>query len=227
MKIGQFLALMALAFAPIFVSGQTVNFKTIQTLDTSRLAQTNDQIKDADGNIYRTGRFFGTAITEKGKVAGSGSGDFFLAKYGPDRKLIWSTISGCAGREAGQALCLDTNGAVYVSGYIWGTACIGTDTIIARDDSLGDMFVAKFDKSGAPIWTRTAGGPGMDVGKTLETGTRGAVTVLVLSGSSELHFGIYTAAAHSSCPDGDAWFVEYGSDGSVLSVACSLCRKPQ
>ena len=138
--------------------------------------QSGDIASDASNNIYITGNFTGTADFDGDGVyddaASAGGEDIFLAKYDETGVLLWGATAGGSGSDEGLAVAADATGNVYITGYFSGGADFDGDTIddvIAR--SARDLFVAKYDATGAFQWVHAAGGltgNGQDAGTDIE-----------------------------------------------------------
>jgi hypothetical protein len=110
---------------------------------------------DQGGNCYVAGIFEGTANFGPTNLVSSGGGDIFLAKYDPAGSLLWVLGAGGPDFDSGNAVALDQAQNIYLTGSIRGSATFGTTNI---DSSVDRMFLAKYDKSGAVQWVRTAAG---------------------------------------------------------------------
>jgi len=118
---------------------------------------------DAAGNSYIAGNFTGTINFGTFTLTGSGAqADMFLAKLDASGNFIWATsVTGANGGPSKIVdISLDATGNCYVAGIFYGTAVFGNTTLT----SLGgdDMFAAKFDSDGNPIWAKRIGENGYD-----------------------------------------------------------------
>jgi Beta-propeller repeat len=111
---------------------------------------------DAAGNIYLAGATYETWASP---VRGFGGiPDAFAAKVDSDGNLIWNTFLGGSADDSGNAVAVDANGNVYVSGYssaTWGSP-------VAAHNGDYDAFVAKLDADGALAWNTFLGSSGSD-----------------------------------------------------------------
>ncbi|HUG68126.1 MAG TPA: SBBP repeat-containing protein [Pirellulaceae bacterium] len=123
-------------------------------LGSSSWEYTDGVIVDATG-VYIAGD---TSAALPGQVSYGGR-DLFVAKYDLDGNWLWTHQLGTAGDDApyGEALALH-EGEVYLAGFTSGT--------FAGHTSAGgyDAVVAKFDASGALLWTSQFGSSGNDFG---------------------------------------------------------------
>jgi hypothetical protein len=96
----------------------------IGTADESG-CQLNDMGKDADGNIYLLGSFYGTLDFDPSNgiqnITSSGDYDMFLSKYSADGSYIWSIHTDGNEQEQGYFLQVVGNNHVIAFGYYDGT----------------------------------------------------------------------------------------------------------
>lgn len=126
-------------------------------------AQSADAIAlSPDGGVFIAGVFDGPLtlgdITIPG---GAGAQDFFVAKLSPEGDPLWLTSLGGdpAPLPPGEPRChlaADPDGGVVIAGNFRGTVML--------DQNLGavglrDLFVARIDAEGAPVWGHTLGAP--------------------------------------------------------------------
>jgi hypothetical protein len=118
---------------------------------------------DASGNVYVTGRTTTTSATT-GPFAGGtggGAGDIFVAKFSSDLStLLWSTRIGGSNDEQGNAIAVDANGNVAVTGW---TKSGNFPTLNAAQASLNggqDAVIFKLDTNGALVFSTYLGGTG-------------------------------------------------------------------
>jgi len=110
----------------------------------------NDVTMDALGNTYIVGTLGDTAMFGSIKVNPPG----FLAVYNASGVCQWakSVPAGYVHKVA-----LDKSGNIYVTGNYSGTAIFGSTTLTSAGSE--DIFIAKYDNSGNPLWANSIGGP--------------------------------------------------------------------
>lgn len=117
---------------------------------------------DADGNVYLTGMFTGTANFGGADLTSQdGSADIFLASFTAAGAHRWSKRLGGSGEDSGEYLAVDAAGNVYLTGEFSGTADFGGGAVTSQGL---DAFVASFTGAGGYRWSRTLGGPASDSG---------------------------------------------------------------
>lgn len=133
---------------------------------------------DAQGNLYVSGSTESANLpTTAGAPQGSydGGGDAFVAKFGPDGKLLFSTYLGGSGADAGRSIAVDAAGNVYVTGW---TESADFPTLHTAASTLGgprDGFLAKLSPSGAVDFSTLIGGSGVDSALVLAIDSTGSV----------------------------------------------------
>lgn len=149
------------------------------------------------------------AITTQTDMGGqlltsAGSSDAFIARYTPAGSLFWANRLGGPAWDEAYAVAVDSTGNVYVAGAFTGTVTFGTATKTAVGES--DIFLVKYNASGALQSVRTWGGSGFDVPYALSIDSLGnvimaaafenAITVngvsLSSAGYSDMFFACFT-----------------------------------
>jgi hypothetical protein len=104
---------------------------------------------------------------------------------------LWATLL-VGSNGQGSAITTDAAGDVIVTGVGSGTFTVGTATLVGEGSS--DIFVAKFDPSGMPVWAHLFGDDGSGTG----IGTDAAGNVFVtgwVTGSVDFGGGMLTSSA--------------------------------
>lgn len=128
---------------------------------------------DAQGNIYVAGLTYSpdfpvTAGALQSKIGSVGASDAFVAKFGPDGGLLWSTYLGGILDDWATGVAVDAAGNVVVSGW---TRSTNFPVFHALQNTLNngvsparyDAFVAKLDPTGSRlIYSTFLGGDGDD-----------------------------------------------------------------
>jgi len=123
----------------------------------------SDIALDQLGNIYITGGIGGWADFDPGPgsalIGATGAEDAILAKYDKDGNYRWSFSVGGGSFERGNALGIDDSANLYMAGYYGGETDfdpgIGSFDLNTVNK---DIFVAKYDSSGAFTWAIGMGG---------------------------------------------------------------------
>lgn len=132
---------------------------------------------DSLGRIYLAGDSLGLGI--------------FLAKFDPNGYLIWQQNWSGNGTEHASGMALDQGGDVYVTGA---TTSLGVGN--------SELFLLKFDTTGALMWQRSSGGNDTDMGEGVALDSSGMVYV--------------TGSTRSLGPNQAAALLKFNSAGSLL-----------
>ena len=157
---------------------------------------------DAQGNVYVTGYSYGV---------GSGY-DYATIKYSPSGELLWAKrYSGPGhGGDVANALAVDAQGNVYVTGYSTGLS------------SWEDYATIKYSPNGERLWVRRYNGPGngWDDARALAVDAQGNVYV---TGSSMRVGYVEDYATIKYSPNGDPlWVRRYNGPGNGTDYAWAL-----
>ncbi len=133
---------------------------------------------DAAGNVVITGSFRGTVDFGGGAFNSQlyGATDAFLAKYSSSGSHLWSKNFPSTSLDIGQAVAVDTNGNIYLTGFFMGAIDLGGGNL--NDVSTKeDVFVAKFSPAGAHTWSRRLGDTYSDIPNALAVDSAGNVVL--------------------------------------------------
>lgn len=125
---------------------------------------------DGAGNIYVTGYFMGNANFDGINIsANAGSRDAFVMKLDNNGVIQWVNNDGGPEGDTGYGVNVDGNGNVIYTGQFKGQGNIaGSIYNSALDPNTGlpsyDVFIAKYDANGTPLWSHQAIAPFDDRG---------------------------------------------------------------
>jgi uncharacterized delta-60 repeat protein/gliding motility-associated-like protein len=124
----------------------------------------SDIATDADGNVYTTGGFYGTADFDPGagtfNLVSAGDRDVFVSKLNAAGQHVWAKGFGGTLGDYGTAISTDPSTNVYLSGYFFGTSDVdpGTGSFTITSAGGTDGFVSKLDPSGNFLFAYRFGG---------------------------------------------------------------------
>src|SRR5688572_760606 len=115
---------------------------------------------DASGNVYVTGMFFSSTInfgsTTLINTNNTGSGDAFTVKYDITGNVVWAKSSGGNAEEGPEAICVDANGNVFITGYFNSNPANFGAISLLKAGSITDMFIVKYDALGNVLWAKNS-----------------------------------------------------------------------
>ena len=188
---------------------------------------------DNSGNLYVTGQTKSTNFPTKTltgaynqtALGGSGGyGDAFILKFNSSGVRLWATYYGGNGNESGYAICTDNSGNLYVTGYTWSTN-FPTKTLTGayNQTTLGgntDVFILKFNSSGARLWATYYGGSNDDYVYSICTDNSGNLYVTGQTKSTNFPTqtlsGAYNQTTYGGGQDGDAFILKFNSSSARL-----------
>ncbi len=120
--------------------------------------------------------------------------------------------------DRGFSIAIDTQGNIYVTGDFSGMVSFGTYSLTSLGNS--DMFIAKFDTNGNPLWVKQAGGPPNSyvLGHAVAVDWAGNCYLagnFVPQNGSGVMFGATTLTTSG---DPDAFIAKYDTFGNFLWV---------
>ena len=178
---------------------------------------------DGAGNSYITGRFQGSAAFSAGEtnettLTSAGISDIFVAKYDASGDLLWANRAGGTSTDFGSGIAADGAGNSYVTGGFADSATFGpgeTNETTLTGAGGNDIFVAKYDASGALVRAKRAGGTSSDGGQGIAVDD---------SGKPGIHLTQVTPTscswAHSVLASQSATIERYGV-GSTAMACCT------
>ncbi len=130
---------------------------------------------DDAGDVALTGKFQGSISFGGSALTSLGSDDAFLAKLsGGSGGHVWSKGFGNTSADNGAGVAFDAGNNVVVTGHFSGTVNFGGAALTA---SSIDIFVAKYNASGAHIWSRKHGAGSQQLGSGVAMSRTGDVSV--------------------------------------------------
>jgi hypothetical protein len=142
------------------------------------------------GALVATGTFRGTLDFGVGPLTAAGD-DVFLVKLDATGAHVWSGAYGGAGDQLGAGVATNASG-VYIVGTFSETIELAD---VHRSDGNADVFVAKLDLQGNPLWSRQFGGVEADEGRRIAVDDAGNVVITgEFRGEFDFGNGTYASA---------------------------------
>mgnify|MGYP002629891148 CR=1 FL=1 len=211
--MNRFLPLLALALATGSSSFAAATPTVAWTFHAGGKA--HDKIRaltvDSHGNTFITGEFSDVVDFGRTRVTCTGELDFVLAKLNPEGKLLWVATAGGSKIDRGYAVAVDSKGSCYVTGHFQSdTIAFGKTVLRNRGDY--DVFVAKYDSHGKPVWAKSAGGTAYDFGHGIGVDSQDAIYV---SGSIR-NAGDFDGSGKTAPENTGAFVAKYSNNGGLL-----------
>ena len=182
--------------------------------------QGNDVETDGARNSYMAGLFeatttFGAGEANETTLTSAGDFDILVARHDPSGALVWAKRAGGTGLDWGYALALDGAGNSYVTGRFTGTATF--DSTVMTTAGSDDVFVAKYDSSGALVWARRAGGSSTDEGRGIAIDSAGNSYVSgFFAGNATFGLGDLNQTTLTSAGSLDIFVAKYDPNGELV-----------
>jgi hypothetical protein len=188
---------------------------------------------DHQNNIAVVGQFSNYAIIGDTTLIVNGDGDLFLVKLDPGGDLIWANVAGGSNTDRANAVTIDDQDNLYLSGNITGN--IPGELIYMGDDTLTymggpDVCIVKYNPDGAITWARSGGGTYNEDSYAIDVSSQGVVSIVGIF-ETTAKFGNRTLQSSTFEPDG--YFVQYNENGGLQigdsrrSNARDLDRDPE
>jgi len=168
----------------------------------------------ADGGIVFTGDLAGSTNFGGGTLTSAGSSDLLVVRLDAAGEYVWASRFGNSATQSGRALALDPDGNILVAGSFVGTLDFGGATLPLTSAGSEDIFVAKLDPLGEPLWSVRFGNSVAQSARGLAVAADGSVFVTgELAGAVD--FGVDTVA---SAGQTDGFLLKLDADGAPLWV---------
>jgi hypothetical protein len=161
--------------------------------------------------IVFTGNFSGP-INFGGGVLASAGQDVFVAQFSPSGEHLWSRGFGGALDDSGNAVAIDANDNIILTGAFAGTIDFGGGALNSADENYDDIFLTKLSGDGSHLWSKNFGGTIIDSGNAVAVDRSGNVA-LAGSFSDSINLGGDTL---NSAGGVDVFLAKYSPDGSPL-----------
>jgi hypothetical protein len=176
---------------------------------------------DAQENVYMAGFTYDFNNISFNGFQNNKSGivDAYIVKFESDGDRLWGTYFGGSGDNLGSGIAVDHEDNVYLTGR---TSSYDLPIFNAFQDMLGsdldlytDAFLAKFDASGALLWSTYFGGNNSDASFAVTCNNTGDV---FMTGRTNSTTNIFLDGHQSTFVGGnefDAFLAKYNSSGTL------------
>jgi hypothetical protein len=172
----------------------------------------NGMIQDENGNFFIAGSFSGNTSFDVESLTSVGFSDGFIGKLNPGMNMEWvRQISGSSteGKVLVKGITIDYEGNLIVTGtFTSPTIAIGNFTLTRYGTT--DVFIAKYDNSGNPIWAENL--------EDLNSNT--AATKVIADDQGNLYVRASSCSIYKFSPDGiflwESWWVLDSQDHAMF-----------
>jgi hypothetical protein len=172
-----------------------------------------DVAVDNSGNIYLAGAYYGTTKFGVVEKTSAGAADIFVAKYNSGGVLQWVQSAGGEGEDVAESIAVDGNGNVYITGYYHTDATFDQTTLTAQGGQ--EIFVVKYNSSGAQQWVKAAGGEQDDEGISIALDINSNVYVT----GSYTDYAVFDLTHNKTAVgENDVFIAKYNSSGALQWV---------
>jgi len=174
---------------------------------------------DIYNNIYVIGNFRSSSIAFGNTTLTNSSidtNDIFLAKYDALGNVIWAKRIGGGAQDDAASICTDSNGEVYVCGNFKSAfLTVGSTTLVNALTGNSDMFIAKFDTSGASLWAQRFGGTMEDISTSISLVNNASIYLAGSFNSPSISFGSITLT-NTTIGTGDISITRFDTSGNII-----------
>lgn len=170
---------------------------------------------DNNSNVIITGYFGSSSVDTLAldtiTLTSYGNRDIFVAKYNSAGEIQWAkNFGGVNSGEEGREVTVDSDGNIYLTGVITGTA--NFDGIVVNGNLGTDVFVAKLNSSGVVQWAKNGGSNRNDDGAGIAVDNLGNVYVAGKFDSAAV-FGTFSVDLNAGL---EAFIVKMSPTGDFL-----------
>lgn len=197
----------------IFVSkiNSQGNTLWVKTAGGSNIDEGTSAAVDAQGNVYATGFYSGTATFGNQNITVEGNTDAFLVKYNNAGNLIWVISAGGNDSDKAKSVAVDAAGNVYISGSYINSATFGTITVNCSGPG---VFLAKYNSAGQIQWVRSSTSAPYATGNDIAI--NGSTIYMVGNFFNTITFGSVTLESTNPRPPIQGFVVAYSDNGNIL-----------
>jgi hypothetical protein len=168
------------------------------------------------GDVLTTGSFNGTMnMGGSNLTSTSFSDDIYLARYTSTGVHVWSKRLGGGSGDFGMSAALDGSGNAVLAGMFSATVDFGGGNLVSAGSF--DVVLAKYDATGAHVWSRRSGGANADGFNLVTTDAPGDIVTTGRFGLTANFGGANLVSAGGN----DVYLAKYGS-GTEQPVITSI-----
>ena len=185
-------------------------------------------VDTSSDEIVVVGTFGNSTNWGGANLSAKGTYDAVLAKLDKDGQHKWSESFGGDSSTYIKSIAIDSSGNIAAVGYHWGASDYGGGTL----QSVGgtDVVVARYDKYGAPLWSKQVGGASNDYAPAVAVDSASSVVVVGyfqgtadFGGGALLSFGGYDGFVAKYTKDGQhQWSKHFGGTSNDYAMTVAI-----
>jgi type IX secretion system substrate protein len=157
--------------------------------------------------------------------------EYFLAKISPAGAVLWATNVcdyGSGGVSLGSnygSMVIDKQGYLYLAGsFATDSAVFGSTKLFntTTHSTYSDIFLAKFDNSGGPVWAKSFGGDNYDAADAMAITNDGSIFLFASSLSDSIAIG--SAMFDKSYNGNIEMLMKFDTAGHILWAKSESCH---
>ncbi|MBO7651143.1 MAG: T9SS type B sorting domain-containing protein [Bacteroidales bacterium] len=194
------------------------NYKYVRTLGCFEDDNASDLAIDGNNNVIVTG-YFNYAL-QVGPLSfyqdARGGDDAFCLKFDPTGEILWSMTYASTSPDYGKRVACDASGNIYLAGEFKGNLSMGGNSLSSLSDY--NIYLAKFNQSGAVQWAVQQGVTGRDSVNALSVSSAGDVYLAYKQGTGA---SVVAKFSNSGASQG---IVSFPGSGSLAigDIMCDL-----
>ncbi|NTW32263.1 MAG: T9SS type A sorting domain-containing protein [Bacteroidetes bacterium] len=177
---------------------------------------------DSAGSIYLAGAFKSPSIIFGSSTltnSGSDTRDIFIAKYDSSGNVLWAKSVGGSSEDVANSIKTDKVGNILITGSFQSASiALESYTLTNSGSNTRDIFIAKYDSTGAVIWAKSEAGVSHEEGSGITTDSYDNVFVIGYFNSTSFTIGATNLANNGSS---DIFIAKYDSSGTALWAKCA------
>ena len=172
---------------------------------------------DGEGNVYIAGTFFSPTVTFDNTVLTNTSSDYdiFIVKYNSNGVVQWAKKCGGNKYDIVRDIKTDHQGNIIICGHFESAVMyFGNLSVANPNTETSDIFIAKFNSDGTPLWAKRAGNSSADIGTGVAVDSSDNIYLSGSIGSTGIVFG--NLPAISTNGNYDIFVAKYNALGTAL-----------
>ena len=172
---------------------------------------------DQDGHVFLTGFFLSEDLTIGNTVLSyipNANTDIFLAKYKNDGSVLWAKSANGLAQDHVFSVAADKNGDVFITGFSHSDPLIFSSSVkLNTEVGSNEVFLAKYNSSGNPLWVKSAKGASNEFGNSLVIDSTGNIYLTGYFEFAPTTFGNITLPSQG---EENAYLAIYNTHGKLL-----------